>query len=61
MSNDVRHQSGTVGTSEPTDQARREYAPPSLTVFGPIGALTQAGTAGMAENMAMTSPAPAMT
>lgn len=60
MSNETRSPSATVSTLNRADQARRNYAPPSLKVFGPIGALTQAGTSGMAENMAMSAPAPAM-
>ena len=29
--------------------ARDAYHPPKLKIFGPVGALTQSGTAGMAE------------
>jgi hypothetical protein len=32
---------------------RRSYAPPQLKVFGPVGALTQAGTGNASESMGM--------
>ena len=34
----------------PSEKGRKPYAPPELREFGPVGALTQAGTGAMGEN-----------
>ena len=41
MNEESRH---TPGTVEAVAKVREDYAPPSLKVFGSVGALTQAGT-----------------
>ena len=46
MKNESRHMPGRV---EAGIKVRENYVPPSLKVFGSVGALTQAGTMGSAE------------